>query len=1135
MPFCTGTTYNFPAPVGNAQPDAGVNYGCLASTPNPVWYYLKVATNGTIILNIAGAGSNDDIDFACWGPFTSPNAGCTAGLTNNCSNSITGCSDNTAPPPFGTTYPSGNLIDCSYDPQPTEVCTIPNAVAGQYYMVLITNFGGNNTNIIFNQTNAGNAGAGATDCSIVTPVSCNISSLTAQSSSCNPATNTYSITGSITFTNAPGTGSLTVSTSCGGSQVFVAPFTSSLNYSITNLTSNGSSCTVTAVFSASTSCSQSLSITAPGTCTVTPLYNCNQPLVGNTFIDAGTNVTICKESSAQLQVTGSGAIGSYTWQPTSSLSSNTVSNPTASPVVTTIYTVSSKVMVGSNLVANGDFETGNTGFYSQYIQSPGNAQLQGAGHWSVGNTITNGWWANCSNHSPGGNNMMFLDGASGGSGVTPGANFWCQTINVQPNTDYIFSTWLSNGNSSGATSSLVFYINGIAINAPIGTPIGVCVWNQFYSTWNSGANTTANICISESSGADPGNDFVVDDISFYQLCTINDTVRVTVNSPTISVPSSTLCNGQGTATLVAAGASTYSWSPGATLSTTTGSQTIANPSVTTTYTISGADAYGCSNYTTTIVQVNPVPTVSFSLQNVCVNNTVSITNASGIVSPYNITDYSWNFGLSSLPTSTSNIQSPVNLSYSASGIKTISLTLTSNNSCTATATQTVTIYPQPVADFAATSVCQSLTTQYTDLSSPTGSIVSYQWDYTSDGVVDNTADNPNKVYSAAGGYTTTLMVTDVNGCRDTINHMVEVYTNPQAGIIVKNACLGSLTTFTSNPLGGSGNIVQWLWDVNNSISTIETTGQQSSYLYTSAGSQSLSLIVITDHNCKDTLTMSIYVNYVPNPRFIANNISGCPILCVGFTDQTPAITGPSRITDWQWDFGNSETQNVTSNATQHSCYTNVTSSQIKQYNVTLIVKTDSGCVSTISKSNYITVYPKPIANYIMLLEDGTVLMPLVHFTNQSSDYTKWWWGFGDNSAVDSINKNPDHYYESVTANKYPTNLIVSNQYGCMDTAYVLVGISPEFTFYIPNAFTPNGDGINDEFIGAGIGISEYEMWIYDRWGEQLYYTNDINKPWDGSVKGKRGQSKQDVYIWKVRIKDVLKKHHEYTGHVTLIK
>lgn len=144
-------------------------------------------------MTIGGASSADDIDFVCWGPFTSPTAPCASQLTSLCTPN---CGNNTTVP--AGSYPSGNMVDCSYDIQAVEACTIPNAVTGQFYLVLITNFAGTNTNIIFNQTNNGSPGAGSTNCAIL----CNITGMTATPGPCNPANNTLNLTGTIT-TYAP--------------------------------------------------------------------------------------------------------------------------------------------------------------------------------------------------------------------------------------------------------------------------------------------------------------------------------------------------------------------------------------------------------------------------------------------------------------------------------------------------------------------------------------------------------------------------------------------------------------------------------------------------------------------------------------------------------------------------------------------------------------------------------------------------------------------------------------------------------------------------------------------------------------------------------------------------------------------
>lgn len=828
-------------------------------------------------------------------------------------------------------------------------------------------------------------------------------------------------------------------------------------------------------------------------------------------------------------------------------------------------------------------------------------------------------------------------------------------------------------------------------------------------------------------------------------------------------------------------------------------------------TLTATTTNNCIDNIVKTVTVNVLPTATFTPVNACMNSNVTLNNTSNIPLPDNITSFSWSFGSGSAPTSTSNIQNPPILTYNSSGVKGITLIVTANTSCTAAITQTVDIYPQPVANFSATSVCQSTVTAYTDLSTtPVGSITGWQWDFTNNSSIDNTTNAPTNLFVTSGTFSTMLIATSSNGCKDTvqlpvnvwghtipnftpdkvcfgtssvftnltdeitnpnvgsgttylwnfadgttstlngpshtytmggnanavynvtltatsmhncidsmvkivnvyavptasftsdsvclgstsqmtdasngngntintfiwdflsngvvdisgvanpnfifpaygnnivtytvstspviglvcsnttntigvwvnpnpvpdftfvnrcinaqpntfngsistigigtntvyvwtygdgnvsaplatsasshtylaagiynvtltvtsnkgcqaaINKQVEVYEKPNLKVANSSACDQSAMTFTAITLPNSGTIANWFWDFNNSITTYEGAGQNTNFTFPGPGSQTVALISVTSMTaggCRDTIKKVIYVNYNPVAVFSGDDLSGCPTPkhCVNFTDASPAITGPGQISQWQWTLGDGTTITNPTNAIVNHCYGNSSSNQLALFSVSLVVKTDSGCVSPVNnKANYITVYPTPIAAYTVNPNPGNVITPLEYFTNQSIDYTKWWWSFGDGPfKTDSVNIDPTHFYSDVSAGTYYSNLIVMNQYGCSDTAYVPVEIGPEFTFYIPNAFSPsNDDNINDYFTGKGIGIAQFEMWIFDRWGEKIFHTNDIEKGWDGRVQGKSKEGKQEVYVWKVKIKDVLDKKHEYIGHVTLLR
>ena len=98
-------------------------------------------------------------------------------------------------------------------------------------------------------------------------------------------------------------------------------------------------------------------------------------------------------------------------------------------------------------------------------------------------------------------------------------------------------------------------------------------------------------------------------------------------------------------------------------------------------------------------------------------------------------------------------------------------------------------------------------------------------------------------------------------------------------------------------------------------------------------------------------------------------------------------------------------------------------------------------------------------------------------------------------------------------------------------------IEPEFVFFAPNAFTPNNDGINDLFqvTGTGISLEGFELWIYDRWGNLIFNTNDILKGWDGKSPSGNEAIMQDVYVWKIALKSWDGTKKNFVGHVTVIR
>ncbi len=198
-----------------------------------------------------------------------------------------------------------------------------------------------------------------------------------------------------------------------------------------------------------------------------------------------------------------------------------------------------------------------------------------------------------------------------------------------------------------------------------------------------------------------------------------------------------------------------------------------------------------------------------------------------------------------------------------------------------------------------------------------------------------------------------------------------------------------------------------------------------------------------------------------------------------------------------------------------------------------VTQTVNGCESPTSAVQ-VVVTALPIAAFYAPLQNS-IENPVIHFSNQSIGATSWFWNFGDNlssSTNTSTEQSPVHTYSNVGT--YCVELVVANGV-CLDSTNICLVINPQFTFYIPNSFSPNGDGVNDEFFGKGQYIKQFDMSIYDRWGNLLFYGADIADHWLGDTKMGSEIAQEDVYVYVINIKDNMNEDHKYIGRVTLVQ
>ena len=315
----------------------------------------------------------------------------------------------------------------------------------------------------------------------------------------------------------------------------------------------------------------------------------------------------------------------------------------------------------------------------------------------------------------------------------------------------------------------------------------------------------------------------------------------------------------------------------------------------------------------------------------------------------------------------------------------------------------------------------------------------------------------------------------------------------------------SVTTF-----GGNGGPYNYGWTLDNGMSI----GSQSSLNVSPVSSSTYYYLTISD-NCEtpessDSILVSWYD--LPTVDFSSDTSSGCWPVEIYFYNNTAV----SQVASCDWDLGNGFYSNNLD--TVVTIYNTPGS-----YHVTLDVTNSDGCSNDTTYFNYIDVYDYPVAGFTSRPNPASILSPAVQFVDTSSaDVVYFDWTFYDstNTMIGSdYVQNPIYNFSGLIEQQYYVQLYVENQNGCSDTVYGTQIVEGEYAFFLPNSFTPNGDGLNDSFfpVGDKISVENYSFKIFNRWGELIFSTNDFNEKWDGTYQNNALTS--DAYIWKIDLVD----------------
>lgn len=878
-----------------------------------------------------------------------------------------------------------------------------------------------------------------------------------------------------------------------------------------------------------------------------------------------TQITCFGANNGSASVNPSGGDGPlYRVQWSTGQTGNSISN--LGPGNYSVAITDSCARSGPELVQNGAFQNGTSGFTSDYTSCnncyngfndiPGGAFVVSHNsnlHHSGFNGLGNG----------GQGNFMIVNGSD-----VPNTNVWCQTINVQPDTYYFFSTAVSSV-VAASPAQLQFEVNGALLGPVFTAPAATGVWSTFSSVWFSGPSTTAVICILNQNTTLGGNDFGLDDISFKACISCTESFPFTITEPSqlqVNVSGTDVsCNGgnDGTAQAVPSGGTgliSYSWSTNPIQNTNT-----INGLIQGNYSVTVSDANLCTATGTVVIGFVSDPQIT-----AIVDTDIDCSTPNGgsitVTATGNNLQYSIDGGLT------------FQVSNSFTGLNSGNYAIVvQENGCQQTGNTTI-----------SASGLLSITTNQTDISCPgiadgsaTVNILSGNGNYTFNW---NTVPVQNtQTINGLNQGTYTVTVIDGNGCNASSNVNIGVQANPQITAIATtdiqcfNGSNGSITvtaggtglqysidgglTFqTSNQFNGLAAgvypvLIQQNTCQDNGFATINEPDQLEldiATTNTTCNGQCNGVVVATvtggvlDYNygwsnnlagAADVQASSVCAG---NYSITITDANGCTV------NQQFSITEPPAL-EIENAFISNETCLNDCDGSIDLTAQNAVSFQLGTnpqqpggsfgdlcpgtYSVTL--SDIEGC--TLNQDFTIlpgtTVQASFNADRFIVSE----LEPFVNFSNTSTGAVTYEWDFA--AVGTSALPSPGFRFTGFLPGIYPVCLEVTNQQGCRDSVCRNITVREDLLVYVPNTFTPNFDGNNDVFRPVCLACihSDYSFRIYNRWGEIVFQTEDPTAGWDGTLGGGiRAQS--GTYVWHMQLMldgDVVV--HTMRGHVNLLR
>lgn len=522
--------------------------------------------------------------------------------------------------------------------------------------------------------------------------------------------------------------------------------------------------------------------------------------------------------------------------------------------------------------------------------------------------------------------------------------------------------------------------------------------------------------------------------------------------------------------------------------------------------------FGCSTSDTFNILITKPEILSLNLADVCEN--VLQTISANISAGYDtIRSYTWEIDQTFASNDTSFDQQ-----FLTHGIKRVNLEITTENGCVRNHIDSIEVFDIPNASFTVSDICegkQLIPVNLSSINSPY-SILTNRWYL--NGSLKSATKDPQITVTTPGTFDLKLEVVSNKGCMDSVTRSTTINPSPRAGFEAKNTCDMDLTELKSLTSIYTGSIVSYQWTVEGKA----LSGSTVDHTFSNYGVFDVYLHVRSDKGCTDSATLPVTIHPRPIIDISGIETEGCVAFAPTFDNLSSIPSGSIPTFTWNWGDGNS------SNGFEP--YHLYTSSG--NYAVKVTATSDQGCVDSIDLGYVVTVHPKPAADFTYTPDMVHVVITEVVFTDASSnDVQDWEWLINGESFFGPVAK-----YTFEDAGQIPIMEIVTNNFGCKDTAVIDVFVNDSLFVYIPSAFSPNGTGGNETFglFGITTAVTDMTMQIYNRWGELIFESTDPNIRWDGSFMGEPVQ--QGVYVYVVRYTNPQhRRWYYYEGEVLLLR